>query len=506
MSRTKPQLLLALLFLGLSPVFAQDDPDSGSVVIDSYSTVGFNFGGLDNADEMTLAQIRKHQEGVSHASLDLGFADSGLSFGNSAVWNGVRLNWHDRAVRSVRGLNVTLWRPGPNVDGSIGGVAVGLWGPRADELHGVSLGLLSVRAREKLHGLWFGGLVVEAGEMHGVGASLFAQVSHGETNGIFVSGLANVSGDTDGEAFEAAMDELGRQFDELSTMEHDDHEARTRHIAEVGGTLAGDDNMHGIAVAGLANVRNGSMHGVQLAGFTNVGNGSVHGLQGSFLANVSNGSMHGINLSGLVNVSNGSMHGIELSGLTNVHNGSAIGISGTLLANVTNGTFQGISVAGLTNVNNGTSMALGASLLANVNNGEAMGLYATGLVNVNNGDSLGLFVSGLANVHEGSLAGTSLSLGVLHATHLTGFGVGGVYAHTNIVEGAVIGLWNEVEGKLDGLQLGVYNDAVLVDEGLQLGVFNEAVQVGDGVMIGLLNHVPSNPVWARWLPLFNTSF
>src|SRR5690606_41160977 len=44
-------------------------------------------------------------------SLDLGIARYGVSFGNSSRWTGVRINWSDRDVQRVDGLNLTLWRP-----------------------------------------------------------------------------------------------------------------------------------------------------------------------------------------------------------------------------------------------------------------------------------------------------------------------------------------------------------------------------------------------------------
>src|SRR5690606_9367185 len=44
-------------------------------------------------------------------SVDLGAANAGLSIGNSPVWTGVRINWRDRDVQRVNGLNITIWRP-----------------------------------------------------------------------------------------------------------------------------------------------------------------------------------------------------------------------------------------------------------------------------------------------------------------------------------------------------------------------------------------------------------
>lgn len=44
-------------------------------------------------------------------AINLGVSRFGLRLGNSSRWNGVRINFSDRAVREVNGLNLTLWRP-----------------------------------------------------------------------------------------------------------------------------------------------------------------------------------------------------------------------------------------------------------------------------------------------------------------------------------------------------------------------------------------------------------
>ena len=50
--------------------------------------------------------------GVAPASLDVAVNDTGISFGNSPEFRGLRINWADRHVRRVSGVNVTLWKAG----------------------------------------------------------------------------------------------------------------------------------------------------------------------------------------------------------------------------------------------------------------------------------------------------------------------------------------------------------------------------------------------------------
>ena len=61
--------------------------------------------------------------GRSGPSLDIAISHVGISLGNSPRHTGFRLNWRDEAVRRVNGVNVTLWRPGPNPFAEINGLA-----------------------------------------------------------------------------------------------------------------------------------------------------------------------------------------------------------------------------------------------------------------------------------------------------------------------------------------------------------------------------------------------
>ena len=50
--------------------------------------------------------------------------------------------------------------------------------------------------------------------------------------------------------------------------------------------------------------------------------------------------------------------------------------------------------------------------------------------------------------------------------------------------------------------MSAYNAVSGRQTGLTVGLFNHAEDLC-GIQLGLLNHVPSNPAWARWLPLIN---
>src|SRR5262245_55570489 len=78
--------------------------------------------------------------GARAGSLDLTIHDYGISFGDSRVTHGLRINAIDRDVERVDGLNCTLWKPESNLRSTVNGVGVGLVAAAAQEMHGIALG------------------------------------------------------------------------------------------------------------------------------------------------------------------------------------------------------------------------------------------------------------------------------------------------------------------------------------------------------------------------------
>ena len=132
------------------------------------------------------------------SSLDLGVYDTGISFGNSKVWNGLRFNLVDDSVEVVCGYNITLWKPGKNPDFRMAGIAIGLVAPDAALIEGIAIGGVGVSGGEiqgvaigtigvggdRLRGLFVGGLGVGGDNMAG------AFFTPGGIGGDSVSGLA----------------------------------------------------------------------------------------------------------------------------------------------------------------------------------------------------------------------------------------------------------------------------------------------------------------------------
>jgi len=174
--------------------------------------------------------------------------DVGLSIGDSKEVTGLRLNFRDRNMRMVRGVNATIWTAHEPMRGTVNGVALGLPATSAEYITGYGWGLFGVGAEKDLTGVAFGGLGV------GAGRNLTGLVSGGlgvgageNVSGLILAGLGvGAGGDFNG---------VG--------------------IAGIGAGAGGD--IKGITLSGLASGSGGTMTGLHVAGFA-IGAESVNGL------------------------------------------------------------------------------------------------------------------------------------------------------------------------------------------------------------------------------------
>jgi hypothetical protein len=160
--------------------------------------------------------------------VSLGSANYGISFGNSANYNGARFNLLDKNVNNINGLNITgtsvlktkYGDSVPNINGlnftvvyssakkvngisinvildSIGrsnGIALGGLGSWVDKSNGINAGGLFARA-QRSNGINAGFISAEGVRQNGIEASLFFTKAESKLNGI---GLTNgiLMGDT----------------------------------------------------------------------------------------------------------------------------------------------------------------------------------------------------------------------------------------------------------------------------------------------------------------------
>lgn len=250
------------------------------------------------------------------ASLDLGFAGVGVSFGGAPRWTGLRVNLRDRSLERIDGINLTLWKPGRDVRGSVNGLALGLVAPAAANLRGVSVGL-GVLPERSAWGLTAGLLgVVSGGRVNGLTVGGLGLVTENGGRGIHVAGLGVVS------------------------------EGRLQGIHLAGLGLVSESRMEGISLAGLGTVAEGGVLGIAVGGLGVVSQRDATGLSVGGLGVVAEGDLRGVALGGLGTVTSGRVQGLALGGLGVVGDGGIDGLAAGLVGVVTDGSLRGLA-AGL---------------------------------------------------------------------------------------------------------------------------------------------------------------
>lgn len=106
----------------------------------------------------------------------------GLAIGDVPRVSGIRLNYRDRNLERVDGVNVTIWSPDEDISGEVvNGLALGLPVAGAGEINGAAIGLLGAGATRSIEGLGLG--------LAGIGAG-------GSLRGIMLGGVGIGAGGT----------------------------------------------------------------------------------------------------------------------------------------------------------------------------------------------------------------------------------------------------------------------------------------------------------------------
>ncbi len=234
-------------------------------------------------------------------SLDLTLGKTGLSFGNGQDMTGIRFAWRDGHFNRVNGLNLSAWVPYDTVSGEVNGVAFGIIGPAAQQMHGLSIGLVGVLANRSMEGINLGGLgLVSQGVMTGVNFGGLGLVAQGTVTGINIAGLGVVS------------------------------QGSIAGINTAGLGLVGQQKMRGINIGGLGTVAQGDISGLNIGGLGLVTQGDLAGCSVAGLGVVSQGAIRGVTIAGLGLVGQGGITGINLAGVGCVAKEEITGVSVTV--------------------------------------------------------------------------------------------------------------------------------------------------------------------------------
>lgn len=224
--------------------------------------------------------------GDIHAqSLDIGYDETGISFGNSKRFSGLRFNLQDRGVESIKGANVTFWCAYDNNDAKVTGLSLGL-APEAGTLRGLQVGIVVVGASKKLCGVSVGFLAAGSGE---------------SVNGITIGGLASGAGERAG----------GILLGGLAAGAGEEMHGFAAGLLAAG---AGEDVV-GISVGGLAAGAGERASGIMLGGLAAGAGDEMNGLALGLLAAGAGDSVNGITIGGLAAGAGDEVRGLTIGGL-----------------------------------------------------------------------------------------------------------------------------------------------------------------------------------------------
>ena len=141
-------------------------------------------------------------------ALNIPFRKYGLSIGNSYEFTGVRVNFADKDIKKINGLNVTFWINSFRFDDTnntfnaqINGISLGVINI-GGTMQPVNIGILGTGAGHNLNGISLGGLFVGAGgNINGISISGLANETGGNINGINLNGLWTEAAGISGIAF-----------------------------------------------------------------------------------------------------------------------------------------------------------------------------------------------------------------------------------------------------------------------------------------------------------------
>jgi hypothetical protein len=290
---------------------------------------------------LALPRLSSRAQGV-----DLTVDHVGLAIGDIPRVTGLRLNFRDRNLEWVNGVNVTIWSPYGEGSGTVRGLALGLPLTGAADIDGVATGLFGVGAANRIRGLgvapigvgaggrlegiMVGGLGVgSGGGITGIGIGGLGVGSGGALRGIFVGGLGVGGGSSvDGIAIGGLGVGIG---------------GRLRGVAIGGLGVGGGGDIEGIAIGGLGVGSGGNVTGIAIGGAGVGAGGRFHGLgigglgvgaprlDGIAISAFAVGAQHatGALIAPWVKIEHGQLRGVAVGGFNQVrglHHGLAIGI------------------------------------------------------------------------------------------------------------------------------------------------------------------------------------
>jgi hypothetical protein len=217
--------------------------------------------------------------------LKIAAGDVGLGIGDVPRLDGIRLNFRDRELRKVRGLNATIWGPYQGARGEVRGLALGVPLTGAADMSGLAVGL-GVEVERTFTGVGLAPIGFGAGDrIRGIAVGGIGIGGGGELEGLMVGGVGlGVAGDIRGVV-----------------------------VGGVGAGAGGD--LEGLAVGGVGIGAGGRVTGVVIGG---VGAGASGDVRGIVIGGVGVGAgedVTGIAVGGVGVGAGGELKGLAIGGV-----------------------------------------------------------------------------------------------------------------------------------------------------------------------------------------------
>jgi hypothetical protein len=260
-------------------------------------------------------------------SLDIPSSEWGISFGNSKRFTGLRINFRDRNVEEIKGINLTLWTPKHNEQAKVTGISLGML-PGGGYIKGLNLGIAGIGADKQLSGISLGLFGAgSGGDIKGVVIGGLGAGAGGNITGIVIGGLgAGSGGNIKGIIFGGLGAGAGENLDGFGM-----------GLLGIG---AGDD-ISGIFIGGLGAGAGGNGKGILIGGIGAGTGGNFSGLGFGLIGMGCGNHLQGIAIGG-VGAGAPKVTGLAIGGVGaggQEFTGAAIAIGTVRIEN--NGVFKG---------------------------------------------------------------------------------------------------------------------------------------------------------------------
>lgn len=264
--------------------------------------------------------------------LDLTVHGNGLAIGDKPNMNGVRLNFRDRQLEQINGVNATLWMPYSPARGTVKGIALGIPGTGAERIDGIGVGIIGVGAENTFRGIGVGGIGVGGGhDMTGIFFGGIGVGAGGRVEGLTMGGIGVGSGGS----------LRGVQLGGIGVGSGGDLTGISVGIIGVGGA----GNVSGLAVGGIGVGGGGDLSGIGVGGVGVGTGGNATGLMLGGIGVGAGGTLKGVAY-GTVGVGASRLNGLMLSPIAaGAKDVQAIVIAGAYFKVEEKGRFDGGSLS-----------------------------------------------------------------------------------------------------------------------------------------------------------------